>query len=336
MIPPAPIRRPLTITAWLVMSLLALALSPVLLVAGTLGSWLLHRPQPLIVARLLIAYFGRELGVLIACGTLWLASGFGLWMRSRYFQHAHQRLLRWFVHGLSEQALRLLQIDLAPEPSPEATAALERDGPLLFFSRHAGPGDTVLLIDRVMTRYERLPSVVLKETLVIDPSIDLIAHRLPHAVLDTSKPEECERRIEEVSRRLAPRGALLLFPEGANFTHQRRREALGKLWRKGRRREARAGEAMAHVLPPHPGGALAALRGNADADIVFGAHTGLGLAAFPRELWRRPPIGATFRTRMWLSPRSERPRDQEELTRWLYDWWKRLDEWIESEGTERS
>lgn len=334
MIPPAPIRRPLTITAWLAMSLLALALSPVLLVAGAFASWLLRQPQPLIVARLAVAYFGRELGVLIACGMLWLASGFGLRMRSRYFQRAHQRLLRWFVHGLTERALGLLHIDIASESSPEAAAALERDRPLLFFSRHAGPGDTMLLIDRLMTRYERLPSVVLKESLAIDPSIDLIAHRLPHAVLDISKPQECEQRIEEVSRRLAPRGVLLLFPEGANFSHQRRRVALGKLWRKGRRREARAGEKMAHVLPPHPGGALAALRGNADADVVFGVHSGLGLAAFPRELWRSPPIGATLRTRMWLSEPSERPRDQEEQIRWLYDWWNRLDEWIESEGTE--
>lgn len=334
MIPPAPIRRPWTVTTWLVLSLLALALSPLLLLAGALATLLTRQPQPLIVARLVISYFAHELGVLVACGALWLASGFGVRMRSPHFQRAHQRLLRWFVHGLSERGLRVLQIETAPEPSPQAAAVLERDGPVLFFSRHAGPGDTILLIDQLMTRYGRLPSVVLKKTLAIDPSVDLIAHRLPHAVLDTANKERCVDRIKEVSRQLSARGVLVLFPEGANFTPERRRSALDKLWRRGRRREARAGEEMAHVLPPHPSGALAALAGNPEAAVVFGAHTGLGLAVFPRELWRHPPIGATLRTRMWLSSPQGSLRDPEEQVKWLYAWWKRLDRWIESRGEE--
>jgi len=89
---------------------------------------LLRRPQPLLLARLVIAYFARELGVLVACGATWLASGFGARMRSRRFQRVHQRLLRWFVHGLTERATSMLRISVAPEPSPDATAALERDG----------------------------------------------------------------------------------------------------------------------------------------------------------------------------------------------------------------
>ncbi len=332
MIPPPQFRRPVTVTAWLVMSLLVLALSPLLLVVGAVATRLLHRPQPLLVARLVISYFARELGVLVACGGLWLMSGFGVAMRSRPLQRSHQRLLHWFVHGLTERVVTLLRIEIAPEPSPDAARGLQRDGAVLFFSRHAGPGDTMLLLDQLMTRYGRVPSVVFKESLAIDPSVDLIANRLPHAVLDLTKAEECERRIEQVTAELGPRGALLLFPEGANFTFERRRGALRKLWRKGRRREARAGEEMRHVLPPHPGGALAALRSNTQADVVFAAHTGLGLAAFPRELWRHPPIGATLKTRMWLSPASQRPRDPDDQVKWLYEWWKRLDAWIESEG----
>jgi hypothetical protein len=60
---------------------------------------------------------------------------------------------------------------------------------------------------------------------------------------------------------------------------------------------------MPHVLPPQPSGALAALGARDGADVVFVAHTGLGLAAYPRQFWRDMP---------------------------LYDWWKRLDEWIDS------
>ena len=43
---------------------------------------------------------------------------------------------------------------------------------------------------------------------------------------------------------------------------------------------------MTHVMPPHPTGVIAALSADPGVDIVFSAHTGLGLAAFPRELWR--------------------------------------------------
>jgi hypothetical protein len=127
---------------------------------------------------------------------------------------------------------------------------------------------------------------------------------------------------------------LLLFPEGGNFTPERRRQSIGKLWRKGRRQEASEGEKMSDVLPPHPTGALAALKGNPDADVVFGAHTGLGLAAFPGDLWRDPPIGRTLKTRMWRVTAAERPDEPDEQVEWLYDWWKRIDEWVSSEGEE--
>jgi len=326
--PPAPIRRPLTVTLWLVLSVLTLVLSPLLIALAAIARVLTGRPQALIVVRLVVAYFARELVVLIALGALWLASGGGLWMGTRRFQQLHYRLLRWFVHGLIGKAVELLRIDFAPEPSEQATSALNEDRPLLFFSRHAGPGDTVLLADLLLSRFDRFPSVVFKQTLAIDPCIDLIGHRLPHALLDTADREECEARIEKVTAELGPRGVLLLFPEGGNFTPERRRGALRKLWRKGRRREAVKAEEMEHVLPPRPTGALAALRSNPDADVIFAAHTGLGLAAFPRELWRDMPIERTLRTRMWLVPAAEVPTDADAQVEWLYEWWQRLDEWI--------
>ncbi len=330
------IRRPLTVTAWLLMSVACLVLSPALLLLATVAGGLLRRPQLLIMTKLVIAYFARELATLIACGGLWVISAGGLLMRTGPLQQAHWRLLRWFVRGLAALALSLLDIDVASESSPEATEALGAEKPLLIFSRHAGPGDTILLTDQLLSRYARRPSVVFKETLTLDPCVDLIAHRLPHAVLDTENREECEARIEQTAEKLGARGALLLFPEGGNFTPQRRRDALVSLRRRGRPRAADKAQQMAHVLPPRSPGALAALRGNLEADVIFAAHTGLGLAAFPRELWRDLPSGRTLRTRAWLVRASERPIDPDEQVTWLFDWWKRIDQWIEAQGTEPS
>jgi 1-acyl-sn-glycerol-3-phosphate acyltransferase len=333
--PPLVLRRPLTISAWVVMSLLSLALSPLLLAVGAVAARILRRPQPLLLARLLIAYFARELAVLAACAVFWLASGFGLLMRKPRFQALHHWLLRWFVHGLAERARGLLDIDVAPDPSPEALEALKREKPLLFFSRHAGPGDTVLLVDLLCSHYHRLPSVVFKETLELDPCIDLLAHRLPEAALNPAHPHESEATIRDVTARLGPRGILVLFPEGGNVSAKRRRRAIASLRRKGHEREADAGAQMTHVMPPHPAGALAALAASPQADVIFSAHTGLGLAAFPRELWRHTPIGATLKTRMWLAPASERPRDPKEQIQWLFGWWEQLDQWVSAQGEQR-
>jgi 1-acyl-sn-glycerol-3-phosphate acyltransferase len=332
--PPAAVRRPITVTAWLVTSVVGLALSPLLLALAALVSAVTGRPQALILARLAVTYFALELSTLVACATLWLASGGGLLIGTQRFQRLHYRLLRWFVHGFARRCMALLDIRMPPDQPTEATRALESDAPLLFFSRHAGPGDTILLIDRLLTRFDRLPSVVFKQSVAWDPCVDLIGHRLPHAVLDTSENEESEARIEELAAGLGRRGVLVLFPEGGNFTPERRRRAIRKLWRTGRRREALKAQRMSHVLPPRPTGALAALRGNPEADVIFGAHSGLGLAAFPREIWREPPLGKTFKTRMWLSPAAERPLDPDAQVAWIYDWWKRLDTWIEDQGTE--
>ena len=332
--PPTAIRRPVTITVWLLMSTVCLVLSPLLLGLAWFCSTVSGRPQPVIFARLVIAYFALELAALLACGALWLASGGGVLMGSETFQRLHYRLLRWVVHSFAGRWCALLEIDVAEGESPEATRALQAAGPLLFFSRHAGPGDTVVLIDLLLTRFDRLPSVVFKESIVIDPCVDLIGHRLPHAILNTAEPERCEARIEEVAMGLRDRGVLLLFPEGGNFTAERRRLAIGKLWRKGRRNEAQEAEGMTHVLPPRSTGVLAALRGNPDADVIFAAHTGLGLAAFPRELWRAAPIGRTLKTRMWLWPAADHPEGPEEQSAWIYNCWKQIDEWIEEQGKE--
>jgi 1-acyl-sn-glycerol-3-phosphate acyltransferase len=329
--PPTSLRRPLTVVSWLVLSTLVLAISPLLLVLAALARALTRSRKPLIFTRLLITYFAHELATLLACGALWLISGAGRFMRTAPFQRLHWRLLRWYVRGIAARALSALEIIVSPEHSPEAVQALQADGPLLAFSRHAGPADTILIADQLLSRFDRHPSVVFKETLAVDPSIDLLAHRLPHAVLDTSDRTECETEITRVTEQLDRRGVLLLFPEGGNFTPERRRSALRKLWGKGRRQEAAAAEQMPHVLPPHPTGVQTALAANPTANVIFAAHTGLGLAAYPGQLWRNMPIGRTLHTRLWLAPASEIPRDPDRQTEWLYDWWKRIDDWIETQ-----
>jgi 1-acyl-sn-glycerol-3-phosphate acyltransferase len=333
--PPSMIRRPVSITLWLVISVTLVAVSPVLLLVGALVAVLLGDRRVAIATRIFIAYFARELMTLAAGGAVWLLGGIGARRLSGSVQALHWRLLGWFVSGIARSVARTLEIRIVQEAGSEAAAAaLHGDSPLLVLSRHAGPADTVLLIDRLMSHFARRPSVVFKESLVLDPAVDLLAHRLPHAVLDTDDPRECEARIARTAAAVGRGGVLLMFPEGGNFTPQRRRRALRSLRRRGQHTAATAGERMKHVLPPRPSGTVAALRANPTTDVVFAAHTGLGLAAYPRDIWRNLPVGGTLRTRMWLVPRSDIPSAEDEVATWLNDWWSRIDEWIEDRGAE--
>ncbi len=329
--PPPAVRRPVSITVWLVLSVILVAVSPALLVVAELVALISGDRRPAIMTRVCVTYFTREAMTLVACGVLWLFGG----VKAGSVRALHWRLLRWFVGGVARSVARTVQIRIVEEPGSEAAAArLHGDDPLLILSRHAGPADTVLLIDRLLSHFARRTSVVFKEALVLDPAIDLLAHRLPHAVLNTSDPQDCATQIARTAAALGPRGVLLMFPEGGNFTPQRRRRALRSLRRRGQQTAASAGERMQHVLPPRPSGTVTALRASPGSDVVFAAHTGLGLAAYPCDIWRNLPVAGTLRTRLWLVPRSEVPQAEDEVAAWLNDWWARIDGWIEDRGEE--
>ena len=74
---------------------------PLLLGIGALASAVIGRRQPLVVARLTLAYFAHELGVPVACGALWAATGGGRLLGTAPWQLLHWRVLGWFFSGLA-------------------------------------------------------------------------------------------------------------------------------------------------------------------------------------------------------------------------------------------
>jgi hypothetical protein len=87
---------------------------------------------------------------------------------------------------------------------------------------------------------------------------------------------------------------------------------------------------MPNLLPPRPGGALAAIAACPDADVIFVAHAGLEAIVTVRDVWGKFPIDQVIRARWWRVPGDSVPRsaDQEAQVQWLYDWWERIDTWI--------
>jgi len=216
--------------------------------------------------------------------------------------------------------------------------------------RHAGPGDSLLLIHYLLSVCERRPRVVMKATLQLDPSVDVMANRVPNAFLHLGKSKSrsetnrglrtgaADTRHTDQIRRLAAgldgRGALAIFPEGGNWTLYRWRRAIDRLRRRGRPDLADRAAAMPNVLPPHPNGALAAIAACPQADVIFVAHTGLDRLASVRDVWRSLRADLELRARWWRVPAANVPRSaaREAQITWLYDWWQRIDAWITTEN----
>jgi 1-acyl-sn-glycerol-3-phosphate acyltransferase len=132
----------------------------------------------------------------------------------------------------------------------------------------------------------RQPRIVLKDVLQLDPLLDVYLNRLPNhfVTADPVAGRNSAGAIAELARGLREEDALLIFPEGANFTPKRRFRAIQRLRDRGLTRAVRRAEAMRHVLRLRPAGVTAALRAAPHADIVFVAHTGLEHLSTVRDL----------------------------------------------------
>jgi hypothetical protein len=62
--------------------------------------------------------------------------------------------------------------------------------------------------------------------------------------------------------------------------------------------------------------------------VVFVAHTVLEDIGSIGDLWQRIPLREPIDSRYWRVPPSEVPKAEQELIDWLYEWWKRIDDWI--------
>jgi 1-acyl-sn-glycerol-3-phosphate acyltransferase len=241
--------------------------------------------------------------------------------------------MRWFLATLFDVATRAFRLRIEveePELTPhEARARLTR--PVIVLSRHAGPGDSFLLVHHLLSRYWRRPRIVMKAALQYDPGLDVVINRLPNAFVSARRGADNAiiQAIERLASDLGPTGALVIFPEGGNFTPRRRLRAIRLLEERQLDEEASRARAMAHLLPPRPGGALAAIGAAPTADVIFVAHTGLEDVITLGDVWRSLPMEQVLKARWWRVPAAEVPRgDREAQVRWLYEWWERIDAWI--------
>ena len=159
-----------------------------------------------------------------------------------------------------------------------------------------------------------------------------MGNRLPNVFIKAQLTGESifTREIERLAHGLDANGALVIFPEGGNWTPHRWRRGIRRLEHQGRSDLAARARDMPNLLPPRPGGTLAAISACPEADVIFVAHAGLDNIITLSDVWGKFPINQVIRARWWRVPYDEVPRsaDHEAQLQWLYDWWERIDTWI--------
>ena len=303
------------------------------LVAAAVSARIPGRLRALRLLWFLAVYLGLQVSGIVAAGALWVATGFGRGFRRLDVREVHYRLLDTLLDILMGTAKRTfkLHIDVDAPLLPDAEPDVDRGPrPLLVFSRHAGPGDSFLLVHELLSVYGRRPRVVLKNTLQWDPLIDLLLNRVPTRFISPNPTAAgVAESIGVLASDMTAEDALVIFPEGGNYSEGRRLRAIERLEAAGDTELAARARGIRHLMAPRPGGAFAAIDAAPAADVVFVAHTGLEQLSTPRDLWRGLPMDADVRARFWTVHAEDVPDGRDERRDWLYDWWECMDAWVE-------
>ena len=327
-VPPRWLRRLVIAPLVLLICVGLVAVSPVLLLVAAIadlfvpGNW---RTVRMVAFAAFFAFM--EAAGLVVLFVLWVRFGFGTGLDTERAKDAHYAAMAFYLK-LMYRAVSLLfglRINIEERRAPQP-------GPILVFSRHAGPGNSLMLIGTMMIAFNRRPRIVMLAKLQWDPLFDTMFNRLPNRFIshDRGKTDRYVAAIGDLARDLGEQDAFVLFPEGRDFTQRLRLRAIDYLRTKGYERHAERAESMLHVLPPRHRGPLAAITSAPEADVAFVAHSVLEELGSFKELWRRIPLDAPIDGRYWRIPPGEVPRTEDEVIDWLYGWWERIDEWVEA------
>lgn len=325
-VPPAPIRALVITPIAFLGALTVTILSPLLhlILAGIdlidRKNWRFTRIVGLGIAFCVVETFGLVMAFL-----LWIASGFGLWMESTPIQRLHLWVFGMWLEMITAAITTFLGFEFV------FSRHRLPDGPSLVFSRHAGPGDALLVAHSLIRDHQRKVRMLGTTKLLWDPFFNHVVRRLPFHFCEQDPPDP-DRELAEVSQSAATievDGAMIIFPEGGNYTPKRWLEAQDRLEQRGQADRADRARRMTHVLPPRTAGAVAALNAAPHANVVFVAHVGLDDLFSLRDLWHRVPIRRTVRATYWTADHPAADSELETTAEWLWAQWELVDLWIE-------
>ncbi|HEY1921026.1 MAG TPA: 1-acyl-sn-glycerol-3-phosphate acyltransferase [Streptosporangiaceae bacterium] len=292
-----------------------------------------HRPRWRILRLYAFAavYVTGECVCVLACLLIWLASPVPRWRNQERWRARHVKALGCFLGVLLRTAGLMFGFRITVENPRGRPVTPGR--PLIVLGRHAGPGASFVLIYLLLRERGRVPMVVLKDQLRLDPTLDILLTRIGCAFIGRARPGAAGPAavIAQLASQLHADDALVLFPEGRDWTPARHRLAVRRLHRKGLNAQAKAAATMPNVLPPRPAGTFAALHGAPQAQLAVFMHTGHDHLLDATSLWHALPLKQELHMVWWNEPRPE-VTTEEECARWLNDVWARIDAWIQEQA----
>ncbi|HEV7855194.1 MAG TPA: 1-acyl-sn-glycerol-3-phosphate acyltransferase [Mycobacterium sp.] len=282
---------------------------PLLLAVTALAGLMMKSTRPVRSAALAMAYACIELRTLfkLATGDL---DGDGL--------------AQEFLTAAYTAARRILDVEVLLDPASATPDIVPRHEPVIVLSRHCGPGDSVLVAWLLTTQYRLQVRAVLKAILRFEPVLDYAGQL--GCLCFIARGGRARKQIQDLAASLSGGQALLLFPEGANFSWPRWRAAIAELRSTGRIRAARRALRQSHTLPPHTGGVTAAVTGAPGAHVLVLTHNGFCSDGRARPWWQLP-VHRKLLVRTALVP-AEHLLQTDQLGTWLEQTWTQVDAWV--------
>jgi len=234
------------------------------------------------------------------------------------------RLMGDFLATAYAAVRRILDVEVVLDASSTTPEEIPHHEPVIVLSRHCGPGDSLLVAWLLTIEYRLQVRIVLKAILRCEPVLDFAGEL--GCLCFLARGGRARHQIHDLAASLAGGQALLLFPEGANFTLPRWRTAIAELRSTGRIREASRAFRQSHTLPPHAGGATAAVTGAPSANVLVLTHNGFCPDGRARPWWQLP-IHRQLLVRTALFPAAELPQP-DQLSPWLERTWTEVDAWV--------
>jgi 1-acyl-sn-glycerol-3-phosphate acyltransferase len=272
-----------------------------------------------------LAFAVAEVFGLFALLTVWVGSGFGLFMRRPLWVKANNVLAGQYMAMVTNAIAFFVGFRFS------LSLDVQAQGPHLVFARHAGPGDALRLMKVIFRDMGRRCHAIGAAKLQWDPFLDIAGERLGfHYLLQT--PTDTQAELDKIRRLTASMGegeTLILCPEGGNFTPKRRDTRIGLERSRGREDRAELAQSLKRTLLPKTGGVMAALEGAPHASVTFLGHAGLDDIHGFRSLWDKMPLNRTVVAHAWTVSLDDLPEDRAGRSEWLLEHWRRVDDWID-------
>lgn len=318
------IRRAITVPTAVIAAILVTLAAPIALIVCAVHDLVTRARWRWTRMYLFLLYFlWWELFAIVSTPTLWVASGFGLWLDRPHMRRWHARIQERWMKSLIGMLERLLGFRFEITGTEQLAP-----GPVIVLARHASIAD-VLLPALPLIQCGLGLRFVLKRELLAVPSLDIFGHRLPNHFVDRSGADT-EHELDQLqllAAEMTPQEGLVIFPEGTRFSPEKRDRAVARVAHTDTALAGRMAK-LRHVMPPRASGTAALLRGAPDADLALYLHQGMEGLREVRDVVAAVPLTKPITVEIRRIPRAE--VDEEHLADWLMNLWEEVDTWVDT------